>query len=128
MAVLEITARQFRDKQKNFFEIADTGRQVVIKRGRKQSYILTPVHENDFVATPELLERLDNIRQRVKNGEYTECKTIDEALQHLETFGLPDDDEAMENSYLLELAKSEMVEDDDEEDGTGDELIAMLRR
>ena len=85
MAVLEVTARQFRDKQKNFFEIADTGRQVVIKRGKKQSYILTPVIEDDdFVVTPELLEKLDNIRQRVRNGEYTDCKTVDEALKHLE--------------------------------------------
>ena len=85
MAVLEVTARQFRDKQKSFFEIADTGRQIVIKRGRKQSYILTPVHEDDFAVTPELLEKLDNIRQRVKNGEYTECATVDEALKHLES-------------------------------------------
>jgi len=36
------------------------------------------------MATPALLAKLDTIRQRVKNGEYTECKTVDEALQHLE--------------------------------------------
>jgi len=85
MAVLEVSARQFREKQKSFFEIADTGRQVVIKRGKKQSYILTPVSQDDFMVTPELLEKLDNIRQRVKNGEYTECKTVEEALNHLES-------------------------------------------
>ena len=85
MAVLEVTARQFREKQKSFFDIADNGMQVVIKRGRKQSYILTPVNEDDFVVTPALLAKLDDIRQRVKMGEYTECKTVDEALKHLET-------------------------------------------
>ena len=55
----------------------------------------------------------------------TKTFTFEEVAQIV---GMLDDDEAMENSYLLELAKSEMVEDDDEEDGTGDELIAMLRR
>jgi len=85
MAVLEVTARQFRDKQKNYFDIADNGMQVVIKRGRKQSYILTPVEQDDFVVTPELLEKLDNIRQTVKNGEYKEFNTVDEALKHLDS-------------------------------------------
>jgi len=84
MAVLEVTARQFRERQKSFFDIADAGRQIVIKRGRKQSYILTPVDEDDFVVTPELLEKLYNIRQKVKNGEYTEYETVDDALKHLE--------------------------------------------
>jgi hypothetical protein len=85
MAVLEVSARQFRENQKSFFEIADSGRQIVIRRGRKQAYILTPVEENDFTVTPELLAKLDAIRQRVKEGEYTECTTIEEALNHLES-------------------------------------------
>ena len=85
MAVLEISARQFRDRQKSIFEIADTGKQIVIKRGRKQSYILTPVYENDFVVTPELLAKIEKARQQMKEGKYTECKTYEETLKHLET-------------------------------------------
>ena len=85
MAVLEISARQFRDRQKSIFEIADTGKQVVIKRGRKQSYILTPVYENDFVVTSELLAKIEKARQQMKEGKYTECKTYEETLKHLET-------------------------------------------
>jgi len=65
--------------------MADTGRQIVIKRGRKQSYILTPVYEDDFEVTPELLEKLDKIRERVKNGEYTECKTLEDTYKHLDS-------------------------------------------
>ena len=38
MVALEVSARQFRDKQKSFFEIADSGRQIVIRRGKKQAY------------------------------------------------------------------------------------------
>jgi len=85
MAVLEISARQFRDKQKSIFDIADTGRQIVIKRGRKQSYILTPVEKDDFVATPELLAKIERARQQMREGKYTECKTYEETLKHLES-------------------------------------------
>jgi len=85
MVALEVSARQFRDKQKSFFEIADSGRQIVIKRGKKQAYFLTPVEETDFVVTPELLAKLDNIRQAVKNGKYTECKTIEELDNFLDS-------------------------------------------
>ena len=85
MAVLEISARQFRDRQKSIFEIADTGKQIVIKRGRKQSYILTPIDEDDFATTPELLAKVERARQQMREGKYTECKTYEETLKHLET-------------------------------------------
>jgi len=85
MAVLEISARQFRERQKSIFEMADTGKQIVIKRGSKQSYILTPVDENDLVVTPELVAKIEKARQQVKDGKYTECKTYEETLKHLET-------------------------------------------
>ena len=41
--------------------------------------------DNKFIVTPELLEKLDDIRQRVKNGESTRCRTVEEALNHLES-------------------------------------------
>ncbi|GHT01697.1 hypothetical protein FACS189421_14370 [Bacteroidia bacterium] len=84
MEVLEVTTRQFRDKQKDFFELADKGKQILIRRGRKQAYFLSPVEESDFTVTPALLAKLDNIRQEVKEGNVTVCKTIEEALNHLE--------------------------------------------
>ena len=85
MIALEVSARQFREKQRSFFEIADSGRQIVIRRGKKQAYFLTPVEENDFIVTPELLAKLDNIRQTVRNGKYTECKTIEELDNFLDS-------------------------------------------
>ena len=85
MAVLEVTARQFREKQKSFFEIADTGRQIVIKRGRKQSYILSPVCEDDFVVTPELLAKIERAEQQMREGRYTECKTWEDTLKFLDS-------------------------------------------
>jgi hypothetical protein len=85
MAVLEVTSRQFRDKQKSFFDLADAGRQIVIRRGRKQAYVLTPVEDDDFVVTPELLERLEKALQQARKGESTRCITIEEALNHFDS-------------------------------------------
>ena len=63
MAIVEVTSRQFRDKQKNFFDLADAGKQIVIKRGRKQSYVLTPVNEDDLYFTPEMEAKIERANQ-----------------------------------------------------------------
>ena len=89
MAVLEISARQFREKQGSIFEMADTGRQIVIKRGRKQSYKLTPIDveedDDDFAVTPELMETVERSRQQMREGKYTECRTVEELNTYLQS-------------------------------------------
>jgi hypothetical protein len=85
METLEITAKQFREKQTSIFEIADAGKQIIIKRGRKQAYILTPVNQDDFALTPEILERIEKSRQQHREGKYTECLTYEDNLKHLES-------------------------------------------
>jgi tRNA nucleotidyltransferase (CCA-adding enzyme) len=85
MAVLEVTARQFRENQKSFFDIADKGRQIVIKRGRKQSYILTAVEEDDFVVTPELWAKIERAEQDMREGKVTVCKTLEDNYKFLDS-------------------------------------------
>ena len=67
MAVIQITSREFREKQASMFALADKGAQVVIRRRGKVSYLLTPVYDNDYVLSPEVEERLEgdvsNIRK-----------------------------------------------------------------
>jgi len=84
MAVLEVTASKFRENLKGFFEIADTGKQIVIKRGQKQSYILTPVSQDDFVVTPELLKKIEKAEREMKEGKYVECLTYEDSLKLLD--------------------------------------------
>jgi hypothetical protein len=43
MAALEVTSRQLREKQKSFFDMAGSGAQAGIRRGRRQACALTPV-------------------------------------------------------------------------------------
>ena len=83
MAVLEVTARQFREKQKSFFELADIGKQIVIKRGNSRSYVLTPIDNYELVLTSALLEKTEKARQEMRDGKYTECLTYTDSLKHL---------------------------------------------
>jgi len=77
MAVLEITSRQFRDKQKDIFDLADKGEKVVIRRGRKQAYTLTPVNSDDLDLTPKMLEKIERGLQNIRDGK-TKRYTMEE--------------------------------------------------
>lgn len=69
MRVLQITAREFRDQQRNIFERADMGEQIIIKRGKKKAYTLVPIEEEDLYFTPEMLAKIDRSLQEVKEGK-----------------------------------------------------------
>jgi PHD/YefM family antitoxin component YafN of YafNO toxin-antitoxin module len=85
MDVLEVSTRQFRDKQKLFFDLADKGKQIIIKRRQKPAYFLMPVEEDDFEVTPQMLEKYERIRQDVLNGNCTTCYTVEEAHKHFQS-------------------------------------------
>lgn len=71
VAIIETTSRQFRERQKDFFELADKGEKVVIRRGRKQTYVLTPVSEDDLYFTPEMIQRIKDAQQEIREGKCT---------------------------------------------------------
>jgi hypothetical protein len=83
MALLEVTSRQFREKQKSFFELADSGEKIVIKRGKRQSYVLTPIDEDDLYFTPEMLAKIDQSIQEVKEGKFITLKTKEDLKNFL---------------------------------------------
>lgn len=85
MAVIQITSREFRDKQASMFALADNGEQVVIRRRGKVSYMLTPVYENDFRLSPELEKRLEEGRIQYKAGNVRTVKTKEELNKFLES-------------------------------------------
>ena len=53
MAVLEVTSKQFLEKQ----------------RGRKQAYMLMPVDNDDSYFSPEMLAKIDRSLQQAKEGK-----------------------------------------------------------
>jgi PHD/YefM family antitoxin component YafN of YafNO toxin-antitoxin module len=78
MAIIQTTSRQFRDKQKDFFELADKGERVIIRRGKKQAYLLTPIDDEDIYFTPAMLDKINRSIEQVKEGKVTKIETEEE--------------------------------------------------
>lgn len=78
MAILEITSRQFREKQKDIFDLADKGERIVIRRGRKQAYTLIPIKEDDLYFTPKMMEKIDRSVQQAKEGNVKKINNIED--------------------------------------------------
>jgi len=85
MAVIQITSREFREKQASVFALADNGEQVVIRRRGKVSYMLTPIYEEDSALSPELEARLEESRKQYREGKVTVCNTKEELNKFLES-------------------------------------------
>lgn len=56
---------------KFFFYMADNGQKIVIKRRNKQAYVLTPISADDLYFTPEMVNRIKESQQEIKEREYT---------------------------------------------------------
>lgn len=83
MSVLNVSSREFRDKQASLFNLADKGERIVIRRGKKKAYTLTPIDDEDLYFTANMLEKIDNILLEVKKGK---VKTLTPGLKK-ELFG-----------------------------------------
>jgi hypothetical protein len=81
MAIIQTTSRQFRDKQKDFFNLADKGEKVIIRRGNKQAYLLTPVNDEDLYFTPSMLDKIDESIKQAQEGKVTKIETEEELNQ-----------------------------------------------
>lgn len=65
--------------------MADKGQKVVIKRGNKQAYVLTPVSGDDLYFTPEMVQRIKESRQQIKAGKGIVIKTKEELDTYFDT-------------------------------------------
>ena len=84
--IIETTSRQFRERQKDFFDMADNGQKIVIKRGSKQAYVLTPVSTDDLYFSSEMVARIKASQQEIKEGKSIVLKTkkdLDEFFEKL---------------------------------------------
>ncbi len=85
MAVLRITSREFRDKQKSFLDLADKGEQIIIRRGKKKAYTITPVNDMDPFFTPEMLAKIDKSVEEAKDGKLKTFATKKELHTYLDS-------------------------------------------
>jgi hypothetical protein len=85
MNILEVNSREFRDKQRAYFDLADEGQRVVIRRGSRKAYVLTPVNDDDLYFTPKMLEKIDASIQQAKEGKTTKVSNREELKLFLES-------------------------------------------
>ncbi len=73
--MLVISSREFRQNQKKYFERADSGEQIIVQRGKDKSYALTPVNEDDIYFNAEMLQKIKQSIEEVKQGKVKQVTT-----------------------------------------------------
>lgn len=74
-----VSSREFRDKQKTYFDSADNGEQIIIQRGKNKSYKLVPIAKDDSLMTKdEFYAKIDRSLKQIKEGKFTRIETKDD--------------------------------------------------
>lgn len=85
MAIIETTSRKFRERQKDFFDMADNGERIVIRRGNKQAYVLTPVSNDDLYFTPDMVKRIKESQKEVKEGKFVSFDNTEDLDKYIKS-------------------------------------------
>lgn len=81
--MLVISSREFRQNQKEYFDRADQGEQIIVQRGKNKAYALTPVSENDLYFNAEMISKITQSIKEVGKGETKMVSTPDEVSKLL---------------------------------------------
>jgi antitoxin (DNA-binding transcriptional repressor) of toxin-antitoxin stability system len=90
MDVLEISSREFKNRQTEVFDCVDRGYNVIIKRGNKRSYKISPIEIDDDIDnddayfTPEMMKKIDLAMKEAAEGKVTRVTSLEELKAHLE--------------------------------------------
>ena len=79
-----VSTREFRANQASFFDMADAGEKIVIRRRSNRAYMLIPIEEEEFTLSPAALERIEKSRKDVEEGRYVAFDNAAEAQAFLE--------------------------------------------
>jgi PHD/YefM family antitoxin component YafN of YafNO toxin-antitoxin module len=76
--MLIISSREFRQNQRIYFEKVDNGEQVIVQRGKDKAYALTPVTGDDIYFNAEMVKRIKQSIEQVKQGKVKRVSTTEE--------------------------------------------------
>lgn len=79
-----LSVRDYRSNLAAYFEKADDGTPVLIRRKNK-IYALTSVGDEDLMITPELQKRIDEAREAFKKGDVVSLKSKEDLHSFLES-------------------------------------------
>lgn len=72
--MLVISGREFRQHQREYFERVDKGEQIIVQRGKDKAYVLTPISEDDLYFNAEMVEKIKQSIDQVKQGKTKKVK------------------------------------------------------
>lgn len=84
MAILSFTSRELREKQALILDKADAGEDIVIHRGIRKSYMIVPIHEDDYTINDEFRKKISKAREDYKAGKGVTCKAVEQSMALLE--------------------------------------------
>ncbi|MBK8808980.1 MAG: prevent-host-death protein [Bacteroidales bacterium] len=76
--MLVISSREFRQNQRTYFDKADKGEQIIVQRGKDRAYALTPLNEDDIFYNAQMLEKIKQSINEVKEGKVMRITTSQE--------------------------------------------------
>jgi len=76
--MLIISSREFRQNQRIYFEKVDKGEQVIVQRGKDKAYALTPVTGDDIYFNAEMVKRIKQSIEQVKQGKVKRVSSPEE--------------------------------------------------
>jgi len=76
--MLVISSREFRQKQKEYFERVDKGEQIIVQRGKDKAYALTPISAKDIYFNADMVKRIKQSLQEIEQGDYREISSSKE--------------------------------------------------
>lgn len=52
-----VSSREFRDRQKKYFDLADQNEQIIVQRGKDKAYVIIPLNDADRLSVNDELIR-----------------------------------------------------------------------
>lgn len=85
MATNYFTSTTLRRRLAHVFDLVDQGEKVIIRRGNKQAYTITPIQEEKMEITPELQAEIEQAEADYRAGKYIRLKTLEELNRYLDS-------------------------------------------
>ena len=81
--MLVISSREFRAKQAEYMDMADSGEQIIVQRGKNKAYSITPITNDDIYFSKEVVEKIEKSLLQAKNGEVAKVIGKDALVEFL---------------------------------------------
>lgn len=85
MATDYFTSTTFRRRLAHVFDLVDQGEKVIIRRGNKQAYTITPIQEEKMEITPELQAEIEQAEADYRAGKCIVLETREDIDRYLDS-------------------------------------------